>query len=390
MKCPKCGTINGKTNKFCRECGVNLDLADQQQAKPPQAAEPPTDEVQLGEQLFEVMRLYESGDFDSALAGVNDILRANPDSATARSLRALVYERKADVEFDAGNMDASQELLVHALSEYEKIIAINPRSAADREKLALLRARLAGDKAAPALAKITLGSIKKIAVEAIKTVPTPVLAGSAAFILCLMLAIIFIPSGHKPMPEPEQAKLAGGNQELHLTATPNSQRSTSQSIGGHDSSGLKVYTFPAPATSSTSTPSPTPIPKTVPPSVKINQINIPPAKLPAIGSELTIVPESKKSESAQSKSTKSAVPAKPKITIEQPRHDDTPSAPDGSSTLANAIELRNQGKTNEAIATAQQSVNLFQADIDAGRNATGARRGIENARKLISVWQGGE
>ncbi len=36
---------------------------------------------------------------------------------------------------------------------------------------------------------------------------------------------------------------------------------------------------------------------------------------------------------------------------------------------------------------AKQSITLFQSDIDAGKNEDAARRGAENARKMIMLWQ---
>ena len=58
--------------------------------------------------------------------------------------------------------------------------------------------------------------------------------------------------------------------------------------------------------------------------------------------------------------------------------------------LAQAIDQHGQGRTSEAIASAMEAEGLFQSDIDAGKNATAARRGLENARKMIQMWQEAE
>ncbi len=55
--------------------------------------------------------------------------------------------------------------------------------------------------------------------------------------------------------------------------------------------------------------------------------------------------------------------------------------------LARAIKLQEQGLTEQAIITAKQATTLFDAEAAAGKNATTAKRGAENAKKLIGIWQ---
>ena len=93
MKCPKCGKANGKTNKYCRECGIRLPDLEQDQAAGTASAD---DEVVVGEVLFEVWETLEAGDFDAALEKAEAMVEEVPDSASAHSLVALIYERKGD------------------------------------------------------------------------------------------------------------------------------------------------------------------------------------------------------------------------------------------------------------------------------------------------------
>ena len=150
MKCPNCGINNGRTNKFCRECGQKLEgleeISEQVEAVEQAAVARPLDDVALGEELFSIMRLYEDGDLDTAASGrINDIIERSPDSASAHSIKALVCERKADLAASRGDTPASNGYLQQAVAEYETIIDLNPGSAADREKLVRLRMKLAGN-----------------------------------------------------------------------------------------------------------------------------------------------------------------------------------------------------------------------------------------------------
>jgi orotidine-5'-phosphate decarboxylase len=146
---------------------------------------------------------------------------------------------------------------------------------------------------------------------------------------------------------------------------------------------LKVYTFPAPTATQASTPAPAPNINNA--NAKPHLSDVKPVKLPSIGNELTIVAEPKKSEKASAK----VEPVQPKVAkpVTTAQKEDTKPKADGTSLLANAIQLRNQGRTQDAISTAEQAITHFQSEINSGSNVTSAQRGIENARKLISLWQ---
>ena len=151
MKCPRCGKINGKTNKFCRECGLRLEGLAAKAAAPQRATAPAADEVVVGEALFDVWEVLEKGDLDAALERAEGVVEANSESAAAHSVLALIYERKAEQEFSATRSEEGREFLKLAVAHYEKIIDLNPDSTADREKLAALRRRVTGGVAAAGL-----------------------------------------------------------------------------------------------------------------------------------------------------------------------------------------------------------------------------------------------
>ncbi|MHB9035164.1 MAG: hypothetical protein ACYC64_00755 [Armatimonadota bacterium] len=378
MKCPKCGTYNGKTNKFCRECGLHLAWVIEDENQRQEIADAVSDDVALGEALAEVYDCYESGDLDVALTGAERIARENPDSTSVHGVLALIYERKGEIELEAGDPKAAHDFFELALAQYEKIIDLNPDSAADREKLSTIRVKLNGGIAPLRVARRPVASFK----SAVKSIPPQLLASGVAFIVILMLVIILLPGGDKSTMA-ESSKLGSGNEPQQVAAARNGAESLTTSASASAPSGLKVYTFPAP----TQAPSPAPpTPGSAPRQItepSPRQPEVKPAKLPSFGNELTIVPEPKKSEKATAK----IEPAQSKPAMAgSPKEDTTPRV-DGTSLLAAAIRMRNQGRTQEAISSAQQAIPYFQAEVDAGTNATSARRGIDNAKKLISLWQ---
>jgi hypothetical protein len=54
-----------------------------------------------------------------------------------------------------------------------------------------------------------------------------------------------------------------------------------------------------------------------------------------------------------------------------------------------AIRLHDSGLTQEAVVAAKQAVQLFDSEAASGKNAVAAKRGSENAKKMLSIWQAG-
>ena len=354
MKCPNCGRTNGKTNKYCRECGTRLDVL----APAHDSAEPRADEVGLGEELFSVIELFESGDIDAALGKGVKLAEANPGSASAHSIVALVYERKAEEELAAGDPDGSRAFLKLAIDHYEEIIDLNPDSSADREKLASLRMKYTGHEALaePKPAGFRIG-------KALQTVPIPVWAGIATFVVVLSVFAMWTrPTETAPQPTAKMAKSAN-KPIVNVT----------QDTGP----ALSVFTYPQASNAAPAPEQSMPIPRVSVPAAALPAAEVKPAHLPKIDQELTLVAEPKASpkkvdsaKSADNTSEKQPAPG-----------------PTAGSLLAQAIRLHDQGKTSEAIGVANQAIVLYKADVDADKNVDTARRGIANASKLISVWQ---
>jgi len=380
MKCPRCGRTNAKTNKFCRECGLRIEGLAGRDAEPQDGAETRTDEVGLGEELFRVLELFEEGDFDAAIESGEKISEANPGSASAHSIVALAYERKSQQELDSGNTDGARNYLKLAIAKYEKIIDLNPHSAADREKLATLRLKLTGHRTPPEPAGF-IAYFKKL----FDAVPRPVLAAFGAFVVLLALAIVLTGSGAKHPDRVAINRTAESSNRPHVSVTPSAPVNAPV-----NAPALSVYTFPPAAATTPPSPRPiTPAPQVMLPEPRPKPQDVSPIRIPPIGNELTLTPAPKSSPAPKpaQEQPKPAEPAQPKKDMAVAM--DHNSSPSGGTLLAQAIRYHDQGKLQEAIGAANQAIVLYQADIDAGRNAEAAKRGAANATKLISVWQGG-
>ncbi len=371
MKCPRCGTINGKTNRFCRGCGLKLEGLQTQPAAPNVTER---DELAIGEQLFEIWQLYSQGDLDAALARVKQVLEQAPDSSSAHSLLALIYERKADRLFEDGKADEARELLKQAVAEYEKIIDLNPDSAADREKLATLRMRLA----LPEGAAVTppKPSLRARLTWTLDLLPKPVWIAFGTFLIVLIVAIIAWPGANSRKIREAQFRSAKESRASATTVSVQPQPPA-----------LRVYTFPAAPSASlagpiSGTPQVSSTGRPAPPRVATE-----PLKLPPLPANVKIVPESKEStakktetESKPSSKAESPAATKPPEAEERPTN-----RPSGDAALRQAVEFRRQGRHSEALAAAQEAARLYQAEIEAGTNVNAARLGLQTAQALIEA-----
>lgn len=371
MKCPKCGSKNSDTNRFCRSCGCRLEsIAETEPQVAPDAAV--VDEVALGEELFEVWQLYSAGDIDAALERIEEVSKTFPDRSSVHSLYALIYERQAEIQIEAGDVEAARALLLNALDRYEKIVGMNPDSAADRDKLAALRKKLGAYKP-----KAKLDIAGKL-VPAIKRIPVPALVGAGAFLLVLMVAG-FVLAPHqqeKPRNTVRVSQLKPATEPVVTQPVQIETRTNSAPIVMMPS---RVYTFPTPPPPAPPKPAAASTTRTVSPS------QLPPLKVPAMD-EIKIKPVKDKTEAPK------VAPPKPKPASEEPEaepdNSDKTKKPDGATTLAKAIKLQEQGNTEQAIITAKQAMVLFYEEATAGK--TSSSRGAENARKMIDLWQSSE
>jgi tetratricopeptide (TPR) repeat protein len=130
MFCTQCGAYNTDDSRFCHQCGHRLQ---------PERKIPPLDESvfqlespeqqQKIQQLLDEALTHESeGRLHEAALACEGVLVLDPANTSAHSLLGLIYEKQGDLQ--------------KAVAEYEKVVALNPDSAADRAKLEELRRRL--------------------------------------------------------------------------------------------------------------------------------------------------------------------------------------------------------------------------------------------------------
>ncbi len=130
MFCTQCGAYNTDDSRFCHQCGHRLQ---------PERKMPPLDESvfqldspeqqQKIQQLLDEALTHESqGRLHEAALACEGVLVLDPANTSAHSLLGLIYEKQGDLQ--------------KALAEYEKVVALNPDSVADRAKLEEVRRRL--------------------------------------------------------------------------------------------------------------------------------------------------------------------------------------------------------------------------------------------------------
>lgn len=371
MKCPNCNTVNAKTNRYCRQCGTRLEVLAPREPEPAAApAAAASDEVALGKELFTALEMFEAGDLDAALEKSTRLVADNPSSASAHSIVALIYERKAENAFADGDSESARDFLKRAIEHYEAIIDLNPDSSADREKLASLRLRHSASDAS--LPPVSFGPSVSIwrarLLDRIGSIPRPVIAGAAALVVVVVLVVAV-------------TGLSGGKPKVSHPRSRHEKPVVVVEQGESNGVPPRVYTFPSLQSPPTAAPlAPTPI---APRPPRPPSAGVEPLKVPKPDRELTLVPEPKPENKTES-ATKS-----PQPTVQENPAPPAPSKPSGDSLLARAIRLYNEGDASGAIDAARQAVDLYEADIAAGRNPDSARRGIDTAKKYISVWQAG-
>ncbi len=125
MYCTDCGTKNSEDANFCKQCGHKLVKTGPLKISEEEFALPPSKDDQFRDLLLVAFRKYEEDDLDGAVTACGVALELKPESTDARSLLSTLYEKQGQT--------------AKAISEREKVLALNPGSIADREKLDLLR-----------------------------------------------------------------------------------------------------------------------------------------------------------------------------------------------------------------------------------------------------------
>lgn len=124
MICPDCKTRNPIGNKFCRECGRKFE-GDSLAAEEAARAEAERREERVAVLLAEALALSEQDRPDEALPLAEEAAALLPASTSAQALLASLYERAEQTD--------------KAVAAMERVVALNPDSAADQAKLEQLR-----------------------------------------------------------------------------------------------------------------------------------------------------------------------------------------------------------------------------------------------------------
>lgn len=130
MFCTQCGAYNTDDSRFCHRCGHRL----QPEHKIPTLDESafqldsPEQQEKIQQLLNDALAHEAEGRWHEAILACEGVLVLDPANTSAHSLLGLIYEKQGELQ--------------KAVAEYEKVVALNPDSVADRAKLEELRRRL--------------------------------------------------------------------------------------------------------------------------------------------------------------------------------------------------------------------------------------------------------
>lgn len=126
MNCPNCKARNPIGNKFCRECGQKMPLEENVlAAEEAQQVEAERNRERAAKLLTDAFSLSQRDKAAEALPLAVEAADLLPESTSALTLTATLYER-------LGQNDK-------AIAAMEKVVALNPDSAVDADKLDRLR-----------------------------------------------------------------------------------------------------------------------------------------------------------------------------------------------------------------------------------------------------------
>ena len=96
----------------------------------------------IGQMMAFLWEMLEEGEYSDAATLAKQMLIDDPNNKEAISVLAIVYERMADASRDGGDEENEKEFLRQSLSQYLKILAIDPDSIAEKIKADKIRKRL--------------------------------------------------------------------------------------------------------------------------------------------------------------------------------------------------------------------------------------------------------
>lgn len=391
MYCSRCGTNNVKTSKFCRECGKRLDLGIPKDSPEDAAGGLPPDATKVQELLFQAFQNYESDNLDETVKLCYEGLRLDSLSTSGHSLLAMALEKKGDV--------------VGAIRHYERVLSINPKSAADREKLDELRAR-----ATPAINKTTLDQhVRKyyVVVAEFMAGARPWPATIGATLLAFLILFAFWPRTSTRNTAPQVVPPAGSSAQSSPGAVaavppPPNAGGTPMFIGGGQSS------TPSPVAQSVSAPANTgprtSAPRanyTMPPMPNISVVPRQPGELPRAPSPpVAATPPPDTGSIVIRRSTPEAPPPDAvdnarRLQMSE-RYDEAIAAWKqvvasgkrvGEAQQHIATCYQRLGRNKEAIQSFQDAIRAYQQQVSSGSNVDEAQRGIRSSELGIKVSQ---
>jgi len=139
--CTQCKTRNSAVNKFCRECGAKIEMPSALSVEETERVVAERTQERAAGLLAQAFTLAEEDKPDEALPLAQAALALLPDSTSSLALLAVLYERLGHTE--------------KALAAMERVVALNPGSEADKQRLRDLEAAL---RQRGAVAPVTDGS----------------------------------------------------------------------------------------------------------------------------------------------------------------------------------------------------------------------------------------
>jgi len=376
MYCTRCGTRNAKTSKFCRECGRKLEPG----ISPPrmeeeQAVDQPVDTAKVGDLLSQAFQKYEGGDMDEALKLGHEAVRMDSQSTSAHSLLGMVYVRQGDRRA--------------AIRHYERVRFLNPKSAADREKLEELRREERAESGVLTFEERVNSLITGLRTFLAGSHPWPVVVG--ATVVSFFLLFFLWP---KPAPQPPREARPPAARQLAQAPPLGAARAPRPESGGGDlqfiGGGPTAETPsqppapPARPMSPLSTLTPTPRPAVSPRSGGARITDLPP---------ITIVPrpapEQRPTSILRPPARTEAPPSEGTIRIER-----SP-APSRAQTLENqATSLQISGQYDQAIAVWRQALSgarytgkIYQQIATCYKNLGRRSDAADSYRDAIKAYQ---
>lgn len=387
MFCPKCGTQNTKTSKFCRECGRRI-IAESEDidARIGEGIPDPPDDAAVSDLLYATLKLYEQGKIESAFAKCKIALRMNPDSPSGHSLLGLIYEKKAEIQLEKGFREDAEDYLHAAIRQVERVLDANPDSIADREKLDELHDKLDSFREAHEVNRKPIGARMLIALGRIP--PAWVASVSVVLVIFILLAFVFGRGNAESRDESKskETKLARSEnqvpqtgQQLPPTAyTPAAPAWTYQPQQTQPTQPQAYSQIPqgsyqpaAPSTQNQALPSLDPYP--------IRQPETPVTTTKPTKPEQPAVPERKPSENARAAYMRGDYASAASYYEEAiSSGEDT-----GENQQKLGMCLYNLNKRDEAIGHFQKAVQLYMAQKSAGINVDAADKAIDTCKLYI-------